>query len=168
MLEIQYFSYFFSIIVSLATPTKKYNLVRDFFTFEIPARELCCLVTISGFNLKLIYCMSSYTYWIFFYLWLIILPLKYIRTNIRCDCGQYTRTFFFGTLNCINVLYCQWYLWKILLYIDHNYMVYLYSIIFILLLALNNNHSLTLFCFCLIRGDTRLKCNNRIHMVMEV
>jgi hypothetical protein len=31
--------------------------------------------------------------------------LKYNITNIRCDCGQYTRTFSLGTLNCMDVLY---------------------------------------------------------------
>ena len=36
---------------------------------------------------------------------LIILLLKYNITNIRCDCGQYTRTFPLGTLNCMDVLY---------------------------------------------------------------
>ena len=59
ILEIQYFSLFFSVLSSLATPTRKYNLVRDFFTFEIPARDLYCPVTISGLNLKLIYCKQT-------------------------------------------------------------------------------------------------------------
>jgi hypothetical protein len=31
--------------------------------------------------------------------------LKYNIANIRCDCGQYTRTFSLGTLNCMDVLY---------------------------------------------------------------
>jgi hypothetical protein len=31
----------------------------------------------------------------------------------------------------MNVFYCQWYLGKIFLYVDHNHMEYLYSIIFI-------------------------------------
>ena len=59
ILEIQYFSLFFSILASIATPTRNYNLVRDFFTFEIPARELYCPVTISGLSLKLIYCKQT-------------------------------------------------------------------------------------------------------------
>ena len=33
--------------------------MRDFFTFEIPTRELYCPVTISGLNLKLIYCKQT-------------------------------------------------------------------------------------------------------------
>ena len=78
--------------------------------------------------------------------WLIILLLRYNITNIRCDCGQYTRKFPLGTLNCIihsmDVLYyppplasgnithlCNSrYLGKIFLYIDHNHMEYLYNI----------------------------------------
>ena len=39
------------------------------------------------------------------FLLLIILLLKYNITHIRCDCGQYTRTFSLGTLNCMDVLY---------------------------------------------------------------
>jgi hypothetical protein len=30
--------------------------------------------------------------------------------NIPCDCGQYTRIFSRGTLNCIDVLYCRFWL----------------------------------------------------------
>jgi hypothetical protein len=78
--------------------------------------------------------------------WLIILLLRYNITNIRCDCGQYTRKFPLGTLNCIihsmDVLYYRpplasgnithlcnsRYLGKIFLYIDHNHMEYLYNI----------------------------------------
>ena len=61
---------------------------------------------------------------------------------MRCDCGQYTRTFLLGTSNCMDVLYfppplasgniahpCNSrYLEKIFLYIDHNHMEYLYNI----------------------------------------
>jgi hypothetical protein len=32
--------------------------------------------------------------------------LKKHYTNIPCGCGQYTRIFFRGTLNCMDVLYC--------------------------------------------------------------
>ena len=49
------FSLFFSILASLTTPTRKFNLVRDFFMFEIPARELYYPVAISGLIRKLIY-----------------------------------------------------------------------------------------------------------------
>ena len=62
--------------------------------------------------------------------------------NIRCDCGEYTRTFSLGTLNCMDVLYyppplasgnithpCNSrYLGIIFLYTDHNHMEYLYNI----------------------------------------
>ena len=55
--------------------------------------------------------------------------------------------------------------------LSSNIMLY---IIFILILALNNNHSLThslthslYLVFCLFIGGNRLKCSNRIHMVME-
>ena len=50
---------YFSILASLTTPTRKFNLVRDFFTFEIPARELYCPMTISGLIRKLIYCKQT-------------------------------------------------------------------------------------------------------------
>ena len=77
-----------------------------------------------------------------FLFWLIILLLKYNITNIWYDCGQYTRTFSLGTLNCMDVLYyppplasgnithsCNSrYFGKIFLYIDHNHMEYLYNI----------------------------------------
>jgi hypothetical protein len=58
ILEIQYFALFFSILASLATLTRKYNLVRDFFKLEIPARELYCPVTISGLFVS--FSMSTY------------------------------------------------------------------------------------------------------------
>ena len=66
--------------------------------------------------------------------------------NIRCDSGQYTRTFCLGTLNCMDVLYyppalasgnithpCNSrYHGKIFLYIDHTHMEYLYIIILVI------------------------------------
>ena len=61
ILEIQYFALFFSILASLATLIRKYNLVQDFFKLEIPARELYCPVTISGL-LFVSFSMSTYTY----------------------------------------------------------------------------------------------------------
>jgi hypothetical protein len=60
-------------------------------------------------------------------------------TNIPCDCGQYTRIFSRGTLNCMDVLYCPTptvegnkthpcnsrYRGKMFLYIDPSHIEYL-------------------------------------------
>ena len=64
ILEIQYFALFFSILASLATLIRKYNLVRDLFKLEIFAGELYCPVTISGL-LFVSFSMSAYPYWYF-------------------------------------------------------------------------------------------------------
>jgi hypothetical protein len=99
---------FFSILASLATPTRKYNVWDSRAWVILPGDD---------FRFNPIYC----------------------NTNTPCDCGQYTRIFSQGTLNCMDVVYCPtptvegnithpWnsrYRENIFLYIDHSHIEYL-------------------------------------------
>ena len=63
----------------LAMPTRKHNLVQDFFMFEIPTCELYCSVTISG--LKLIYCRQT-------------TKVEMLRFSLKINISSYSNHFY--------------------------------------------------------------------------